>query len=352
MTLSGYIMLSALCFSSPSQNDSLSIENYTITNILEVESSVRSIDVRGDSTIAFAGSGGLIGLSLDAGATWDTTRIYHNGNAPSFRSCAITGESIIFATIESPGIIYKTSFEDIRDAKIEYYNDSEGMFLDAIAVSDDGLAVSMGDPVDGCLTILISENSGDSWRRVPCHALPEIIEGEAAFAASNGNISIFGNSIRIATGGMASRVFSSDDRGRTWSATPTPLLQGSQMTGAFAVAFSPDSTGILIGGNWEEKLNNYGNIATSIDAGSTWTLTSEGWGPGYRSCVTWNPAHPGQCIATGSEGIDISYDSGNTWLPIRSQGLYTARFTPDGATLWMAGHKQITKLHFNENPDR
>lgn len=349
MTLTGYILLSALSFT---QGDTLSTSKYDLTDVLNVKSSIRALEIEGDSTIAFAGSGGLIGLSLDAGQTWDTTRIYHNGKAPNFRSCAITDESVIFASIESPGIIYKSSFGDIRDAKIEYYNDDESMFLDAIAVGDSGLAVCMGDPVDGCLTVLISEDYGDSWEKVPCDRLPQQIEGEAAFAASNGNISIKGNNIRIATGGIASRVFRSDDRGLTWSVSLTPLLQGSQMTGAFAVAFATDSTGILIGGNWEDKPNNYGNIATTIDAGHTWTLTSEGWGPGYRSAVTINPTHPNIYVATGSEGLDISYDQGATWLPITSSSLYTARYNSSGTAIWLAGHGKISKLIIHEDTHR
>ena len=346
MTLPGYILITALSFT---QTDTLSSDKYELLDVLDVKSSVRALEIDGDSTIAFAGSGGLLGVSLDAGQTWDTTRITYNDEVLNFRSCAIIDGSVIFATIESPGIIFKSSLRNLRDAKVKYFNDHEGMFLDAIAVSDDGLAVCMGDPVDDCFTILISEDSGEHWARVPCSNLPELINGEAAFAASNGNISISGNQIRIATGGVSSRVFRSDDRGKTWKVSSTPLLQGSQMTGAFAVAFTPDNSGILVGGNWQDKQNNNGNIATSIDAGVTWKLTAEGTGPGYRSAVTIHPTNPNIYVITGTEGLDISYDRGATWLPITSSSLYTARYNSTGTAIWLAGNGKITKLTLNED---
>lgn len=349
MTLPGYILLASL---SITQSDTLSSDKYELNEVLSVKSSIRALEIKGDSIIAFAGSGGLIGLSLDAGQTWDTTRITQNGKAPNFRSCAIVDESILFASIESPGIIFKSSLSDLSEAQVKYFNDNEKMFLDAIAVGDNGLAVCMGDPINECLTILISEDSGEHWKKVPCESLPEQIEGEAAFAASNGNISIIGNSIRIATGGVASRVFRSDDRGKSWSVSSTPLLQGSQMTGAFAVALAPDNTGILIGGNWEDKQNNHGNIATTIDAGLTWTLSAEGSGPGYRSSVTINPTNSNIYVATGSEGLDISYDRGATWLPVKSSSLYTARYNSSGTTIWLAGYGKITKFQLNEDTHR
>ena len=44
--------------------------------------------------------------------------------------------------------------------------------------------------------------------------LPETVKGEAAFAASNSNISVYKNHAWIVTGGQRARVFHSPDKGR------------------------------------------------------------------------------------------------------------------------------------------
>ena len=165
-----------------------------------------------------------------------------------------------------------------------------------------------------------------------------------AFAASNGNISIVGENVWIATGGKASRVFYSGDSGETWEVFKTPLIQGDQMTGAFAISFRDGNTGIAVGGNWDDKENNKGNIAISRNSGKSWELISEGTGPGYRSSIIWNPKDLGTCVVIGSEGIDISYDEGNNWQRLLNEGYYTGRFTPDGKTIWLAGHERIGKI--------
>ena len=112
----------------------------------------------------------------------------------------------------------------------------------------------------------------------------------------------------IATGGKASRVFYSGDSGETWEVFKTPLIQGSQMTGAFAISFRDGITGMVVGGNWYDKESNKGNIAISRDSGKSWELISDGNGPGYRSSIIWHPTNPDTCVVIGSEGIDISYD--------------------------------------------
>ena len=73
--------------------------------------------------------------------------------------------------------------------------------------------VAIGDPVDGCMSVLTTRNGGASWNKVSCDVLPLSIEGEAAFAASDTNIAIVGNQTWVATGGLSSRILMSHDKG-------------------------------------------------------------------------------------------------------------------------------------------
>ena len=71
------------------------------------------------------------------------------------------------------------------------------------------------------------------------------------------------------------------------------------MTGAFAISFRDGNTGIAVGGNWDDKENNKGNIAISRDSGKSWELI-EGTGP-YRSSIIWHPADLVTCVVIDSK---------------------------------------------------
>jgi photosystem II stability/assembly factor-like uncharacterized protein len=324
--------------------DSLSTVSLEVS--LDFNSSVRAIHVIDADTIVFSGSGGLVGVTTNGGENWETTTVEIDGVNPSFRACAASDGFLHITSIESPALILKTSINHLSEFEVKFRDDNPTMFLDAMAFNNNGWGVVMGDPTDGCLTILISSDDGESWHRIPCNVIPEMKEGEAAFAASNGNISVFEDQIWIATGGKSSRVFHSEYLGNEWEVYDTPLTQGGTMTGAFAITFRSEHEGLIIGGDWENKANNTGNIAHTTDGGKSWTLCSEGEGPGYRSSIIWRPGYPTQCLAIGSEGISMSIDSGVTWNEISEHGFYTGRFTPDGNTLWLAGIGVISKMNF------
>tara|TARA_Y100001954_G_scaffold239052_1_gene310623 strand:- start:5468 stop:6499 length:1032 start_codon:yes stop_codon:yes gene_type:complete len=337
------ILSSILALQFPAfQNDSIEV-------VLEYKSSVRALEVVDENTIIFSGHGGLIGVSRDSGNTWDTTRVEFEGRHPAFRACSAFEDQMYIASIESPGLIFRIPLDDLNSRELLYKNDNPIVFLDAMAFTDDGIGIVMGDPQNECITIIRSHAQESNWEEIPCESIPEAIKGEAAFAASNGNISIVGEKVWIATGGKASRVFHSCNSGENWSVYNTPVIQGGQMTGAFAISFKDDQTGLLIGGDWEDKSNNFGNICITRNGGKTWDLISEGKGPGYRSSIVWSPTDSNTCVAIGSEGIDISNDEGKNWERVSDDGYYTGRFDVDGKILWLAGHGKLSKLVLNEN---
>ena len=319
---------------------------------LEFNSSVRALKVVDENTIIFSGYGGLIGVSKNAGESWDTTRVDFEGLHPAFRACASDQGHMFIASIESPGLIFKISMDDLSRKQLIYKNDKPNVFLDAMAFNDKGVCIVMGDPQGKCLTIIRGHADDSKWEEIQCKNIPSVKKGEAAFAASNGNISIVGDNVWLASGGGASRVFHSSDEGKTWNVYDTPMKQGGQMTGAFAISFKDEKTGLLIGGDWDDKDNNYGNLCITRDGGKSWWLISEGDGPGYRSSIIWSPTNENTCVAIGSEGIDISYNEGQTWENLSMKGYYTGRFSPDGQTIWLAGHGEIGKLVLHEEEAR
>ena len=272
-----------------------------------------------------------------------------------YRGLAVTSGAILGTAIASPGLVRRADRTPEGGIQLPrttaWRNDNPAVFMDALLALDDTTLIAMGDPLDGCLTVIRSGDGGRSWKTVPCAVkdgpgVPASREGEAAFAASNGNLAAVGDTVWMLSGGGASRVYRSLDRGQTWAAFDTPLQQGGQMTGGFSMDFADARHGIVWGGNWEAKDDNTGRAAVTADGGETWTLLADGAGPGYGSSVRYRPGSQGQQLAlVGSPGgIDVSDDGGATWRHVSDSAFYAARFSPSGETLWLCGNGRIGRI--------
>ena len=76
---------------------------------------------------------------------------------------------------------------------------------------------------------------GNSWNKIACENLPSAVEGEAAFAASNTNISLVDQKAFIVTGGKEANVLVASEYGKSWKKYKTPIIQGEKMTGIFSM---------------------------------------------------------------------------------------------------------------------
>ena len=233
--------------------------------------------------------------------------------------------------------------------KLVYEEHNEKVFYDSMQFWNDSEGIAIGDPIDNCLSIIITRDGGESWTKMPCDKLPKVVDGEAAFAASNTNIIIKENSTWIVSGGKKSRVFYSPDKGISWSVYETPIVQGEAMTGIFTADFYNDKIGFIAGGNYEKPNQNFQNKALTTDGGKTWKLVGENQGFGYASCVQFVPNSNGeQLVSVGASGLFYSKDKGTTWQQLSSDSsLYTIRFV-DNMTAIAAGKDKIVKIVFNK----
>ncbi|MEW7291533.1 WD40/YVTN/BNR-like repeat-containing protein [Aquimarina sp. 2304DJ70-9] len=261
------------------------------------------------------------------------------------RAICFNDHSFFSLGIGSPARLRKIDLKD-RKEKIVYTETHEKAFYDAIAFWNDLEGIAMGDPTDGCLSVIITRDAGKTWNKIPCTNLPKTFDGEAAFAASNGNISIVGDKTWIVSGGMKSRVFYSPDKGKTWEVFKTPIVQGSATSGAYSIHFYDENNGVIYGGDYTKPEVNSANKAITIDGGRTWKLMSSENGPGYKSCVRYIPNGGGkELVAVGFTGISISNNSGEHWKEISKQGFYTLRFINDSIAI-AAGKNRIAKVIF------
>ena len=313
-----------------------------------VNSSVRALEVVDDQTIWWAGSEGRYGFSTDGGLNWTIDSIQWDTIRPHFRSIAVTKEATFLLSIASPALLFRSADQG-ENWELVYKEENPAAFYDAMAFWDDKEGIAMGDPTDGCLSVLLTKDGGRTWDKVDCATLPPAEEGEAAFAASNSNIALTEKQVWLVSGGKRARVFHSPDRGQSWTAYNTPIAEGGQMTGIFSIDFYDDQQGIVFGGDWNAKGKNVENKALSMDGGQTWQPLLEGAGPGYQSCVQFIPASAGKGILScGIPGINYSADGGQTWAELSTDSWYTLRFGSSWKTVWLAGNGKIGKITWTE----
>lgn len=306
---------------------------------------IQPIDVNG---VWFAGSNGKVGFVDNKNPKLAT--IHYGDSLLSFRAIAKTDKAVFILSISNPAVIYKIGFNERDATSIEevYYEEGEKVFYDAIKFWNNQEGIAIGDPTEDCLSIIITKDGGNSWKKVSCDILPKVEEGEAAFAASNSNIAVFENKVWVVTGGKRARVFFSPNKGQSWEVFNTPILEGGAMTGIYSVDFFDDQTGVLFGGDWSNKENNFSNKALTTDGGKTWQLVSDGKGPGYRSSVKFIPNSNGQeIVAVGSLGISFSKNQGKSWLELSKEGFFAIEFVNDSVA-FASGNNKIAKLTFKE----
>lgn len=268
-----------------------------------------------------------------------------------FRSGAQTQKNIFLLTVSNPALLYKVSKTELKTTLV-YQENHEKVFYDSMQFWNNQEGIAIGDPIDDCLSIIITRDGGNTWSKLNCNQLPNVAEGEAAFAASNTNIVIKGNATWIVTGGKKARVLFSNDKGLSWKIYETPIVQGKAMAGIFTADFYDSKNGFISGGDYESLNQNYGNKSRTSDGGKTWNLVAENQGFGYASCIQYVPHSKGKSlVSVGALGIYYSYDSGNSWKQLASDpSLFTIRFI-DNHTAIAAGKDKMIRIKFiKKNP--
>jgi photosystem II stability/assembly factor-like uncharacterized protein len=334
-------------FSCQQEYQPRELKSVQIEELRKPEISIRAIVASDSQRVFYAGSQGSYGFNTqkdfgDVPLLPHALITYQDSIHPSFRSAAFNGTDHFILSIANPALLYRLRTNG--KPQIVYQEEHEKVFYDSMKFFDEKNGIAMGDPTDGCLSIILTNDGGNTWNKISCEKLPKVAEGEAAFAASNTNIKVLGKTAWIVTGGAKARVFKTTDLGETWEVFDTPIVHGNGPQGIYSVDFADENTGIVIGGDYSNPKENKANKAITKDGGKTWTLVADGQDPNYKSCVRYVPNTNGkEVFAVGKTGVSFSNDGGHTWTEVSKEGYYVIEFV-DQNNAWLAGNQKIGRL--------
>jgi photosystem II stability/assembly factor-like uncharacterized protein len=306
---------------------------------------LRGVSAVSEQVAWTSGAGSTVLRTTDGGQTWQKLNV--TTDTLDFRDIdAIDAQTAYVMSIGNgpASRIYKTA-DAGKTWSLQFKNDDQKAFLDAMSFWDANHGIAFGDSVDKQFYILTTVDGGRTWSRVPTTKLPSAQGNEGAFAASGTNIAVFGKTHAwIGTGAASkSRVLRTSDGGRTWQVADTPLATGPS-SGICSIAFRDAKHGVIAGGDYKKEPEAVDNLAVTNDGGVTWTLV-KGLS-GFRSVVAYVPGtKTPTLIAVGPSGGDYSFDDGRTWQPIDGPGFDTFSFAPGKQLGWGAGAQgKIGKL--------
>ena len=292
------------------------------------KTSLRGLSAPDDRVVWASGSNGQVGRSVDAGEHW-TWRQVPGFEKTDFRDIeAFDSLTAVIMGISEPGHILRTN-DGGRSWQVVYADSSKGVFMDAMYFRPDGRGIVVGDPIDGRLYAVRTNDYGQHWERIDPAKLPALTDGEAFFASSGGNVMLMSeNRFGAVTGGIRSRWMTSN------GSVELPLQQGRQSTGANAVAAGERQLLVAVGGDFGHDKRTDSTCAVSTDGGKTWQHPVVGLN-GYRSSVAY--LGRGRFLACGTSGVDISSDNGMRWQRVSETGFHVCVAAKRGTRVYLAG---------------
>ena len=282
------------------------------------------------------GGAGSVWRTTDGGATWQDVSPPDSAGL-QFRDVEARSAEVALVLAIGPGEasrIYRTTDGGQTWAET-FRNTDEAAFyncLDFFPGGKRGLAVS--DPVDGRFRIISTDDGGRSWEVLPDDGMPGST-GEFNFAASGDCLVISGGNAWFGTGGAASRIFHSTDRGLTWQATDSTIPPG-EAAGVFGLAFKNPHQGVAVGGDFAAP--DVGEDASAYSRGGSWR--NGGDLDVLAEDAAWVSGLGSTLVSVGESGetagSHLSWNGGRTWLPISDVGYHAVDCTAD-RSCWGAG---------------
>lgn len=299
--------------------------------------SYRGLSVVNNKIIWVSGNNGTVERSVDGGKSFEVIKV-KGFEKNDFRDIeAFDANTAVIMAVAEPAFILRTE-NGGKDWNTVYQNTTKGMFLDAMDFKGKN-GVVIGDPINGRFFLATSSDKGKTWNEVPDNERPIADSGEACFASSGTNIRITkGTNPIFITGGLSSHFYTGNKK------IAIPILQGKESTGANSIALKNNKILIVVGGDFLQKDETNKNCVITNDGGKTWH-SPKNPPTGYRSCVEY--LNKNTWITCGLNGVDISYDNGETWTKISDQSFHAVRKAKKGKEVYLSGaNGKIGKLKY------
>jgi photosystem II stability/assembly factor-like uncharacterized protein len=263
-----------------------------------------------NNNVWVSGSKGSILKSTDSGVTWTNT-CPETYQKLDFRGLFAINKSTVLAISagnaeDSMAVILKTSDAGKTWEKV-FQSTEKGVFFDAIKFVNNKVGFILSDAIDEKPYLLKTTNAGKTWKRIDKNIFPNIIKGEASFAASNSCISVFGNNVWFNT---QNRIFKSENMGKTWVVYNTEFGK-SESKGIFGIFFYSATNGIAVGGDYLDKTTKTLQLAMTVNGGASWISKPINIKAGLTECASITTTN--KIIVASLQGVSVTNDFGKNW---------------------------------------
>lgn len=307
-----------------------------------------------ENIVWISGTQGTYARTVNGGATWQAG-VVPGADSLQFRDVYAVDATTAYLLSIGPGDqsrIYKTT-DAGQSWTRQFTNPEANGFFDCMDFWDAEHGMAFSDSVDGTFLLIITDDGGTTWRRIPPERLPPASPGEGSFAASGTCLVASGDSTAwIGTAaGASARVLKTTDRGRTWTAATTPIIGGTPASGIASLVFPDAMNGFALGGALDQPDAHVDNVAVTRDGGATWTLAGQ---PQFSGAVYGGAYVPDApiptLVATGPKGIDYSVDNGMTWTRLDTLNHWSVAFANPHAGWAIGPEGRITKIRMFDGP--
>lgn len=319
-------------------------QNISFETLFNDKISIRALEIW-DGKVWYSGTDSKFGY-VDLKNPQNQKQIKLSEKKLQFRTLAQDKNSFFTINIESPAQFFKIDKKTLN-LNVVYRDTVKTAFYDALYFNKNKF-YAFSDPSEDLNLKLLQFNLNKGKFEFKNFPYLKLNKGEAAFAASNTNISAGQNYLWIATGGISSRILRLHLKNDKLEAFKTPFVQGISSQGIYSIDFLNDQFGIAVGGDYTKQEANINNIATTTNGGETWQTQASGKNAGYMTCVKIKPDSKGKdIIAVGDQHISYSSDFGKTWKKISDEkGFFVCEWI-DKNTVVFAGKDRIVKMKIN-----